>query len=210
MLVSDGAFHAHSSLKNRITRRKKNARLTVHGVVVGGNTREFKRYVIHCIILMSGDIWPHLMDIGRNTSKALKRSALIMALTIWETYVEDRFRELVDSTLMGVKGSPVYQYTDGKVNNDLRYFHTPNSRNIKKLFLPLLGHDITTEWSWENFDSKRACEKLNEYIKLRGDVVHRAVTDKQSGHPVKKDELQKCIRFLNSLTNAMDSHLKLV
>ncbi len=139
--------------------------------------------------------------------EALKRSALIMALTVWETYVEDRFRELVDSTLMGVKGSPVYQYIDGKVNNDLRYFHTPNSRNIKKLFLPLLGRDITTEWTWDNFDSKRACEKLNEYIKLRGDVVHRAVTDKQSGHPVKKDELQKCIRFLNSLTKIMDSQL---
>ncbi len=139
--------------------------------------------------------------------EALKRSALIMALTVWETYVEDRFRELVDSTLIGVKGSPVYQYIDGKVNNDLWYFHTPNSRNIKKLFLPLLGRDITVKWSWENFDTKRACDKLDEYIKLRGDVVHRAVTDKQNGHLVKKDELQKCVRFLNRLAKSMDDDL---
>jgi hypothetical protein len=139
--------------------------------------------------------------------EALKRSALVMAMTVWETYVEDRFKELVGSYLMGVKGSPVYQYIDGKVSNDLRYFHTPNSRNIKKLFEPILDRDVTLDWHWDNFDSKRAREKLNEYISLRGDVVHRSVTDKQNGHPVKKDELQKCVRFLKSLTNAMEAGL---
>lgn len=140
--------------------------------------------------------------------EALKRSALIMALTVWETYIEDRFRELVDSYLIGVKGSPVQHYIDGKVANDLRYFHTPNSRNIKKLFEPILGVDITDQWEWENFEPKRAREKLDDYIRLRGDVVHRAVTDKQSGHPVKKDELQKCVRFLKSLTNTTEESLK--
>lgn len=139
--------------------------------------------------------------------EALKRSALVMAMTVWETYVEDRFKELVGSYLMGVKGSPVYQYIDGKVSNDLRYFHTPNSRNTKKLFEPILDRDVTEDWHWENFDPKRAREKLNEYISLRGDVVHRSVTDKQNGHPVKKDELQKCVRFLKSLTKAMESGL---
>ena len=141
--------------------------------------------------------------------EALKRSALIMALTVWETYVEDRFKELVDSYLLGITGSPVYQYIEGKVNNDLRYFHTPNSRNIKRLFEPIVGADITDKWNWENFDSKRAREKLDGYIRLRGDVVHRAVTDKQSGHRVKKDELQKCIRFLKALTKSMEGHLTL-
>jgi hypothetical protein len=137
--------------------------------------------------------------------EALKRSALIMALTVWETYVEDRFNELVDSYLMGVKGSPVYQYINDKVTNDLKSFHTPNSRNIKRLFEPLLGRDVTLDWSWENFDPERAREKLNEYISLRGDVVHRALCDKQGGHPVKKDELQKCVRFLRSLASTMNS-----
>jgi len=146
-------------------------------------------------------------DYSEKQPEALKRSALIMALTVWETYVEDRFKELVDSYLLGVQGSPVYQYIDGKVSNDLRYFHTPNSRNIRKLFEPLLKRDITLEWSWDNFDANRARGKLDEYIKLRGDVVHRAVTDKQNGHPVKKDELQKCIRFLRSLVNVMEASL---
>ncbi len=57
MLVSDGAFHANSSLKNRITRRKKTAGLTVHGVVVGGNTSEFKTV---CDPLHHFDEWEHM------------------------------------------------------------------------------------------------------------------------------------------------------
>ncbi len=57
MLVSDGAFHADSSLKNRITRRKKTAGLTVHGVVVGGDTREFKTI---CDPLHHFDEWEHM------------------------------------------------------------------------------------------------------------------------------------------------------
>lgn len=136
--------------------------------------------------------------------EALKRSALIMALTVWETYVEDIFTELVDSYLLGLKGSPVYQYIDKKVHNDLKTFNTPNSQNIKKLFEPILNEDVTEAWSWDNFDPKRVRQTLNKYISLRGDVVHRAVCDKQSGHPVKKDDLQKCVRFLRSLVRVMD------
>jgi len=46
-----------------------------------------------------------------------------------------------------------------------------------------------------------ARKRLNDYIKLRGDVVHRS-RRVQPGppevHPVKKDELEKAIRFLKN------------
>lgn len=57
MLVSDGEFRADTGLKSRITRRKKSAGLTVHGVVVGGNTREFKAV---CDPLHHFDKWSHM------------------------------------------------------------------------------------------------------------------------------------------------------
>lgn len=57
MLVSDGEFRADTGLKNRITRRKKSAGLTVHGVVVGGNTKEFKAV---CDPLHHFDKWSHM------------------------------------------------------------------------------------------------------------------------------------------------------
>jgi hypothetical protein len=154
------------------------------------------------------DIWDFINREHKDKNpESLKRSALVMALTAWETYVEDRFKELVDTNIMGIKGSPVYQYIDQKVNNDLRYFHTPNSKKVKDLFQPLLNEDITDYWQWEGYEPSAAKKKLNEYIRLRGDVVHRAVTEKDQPHQVKKDELQKCIRFLKSLTKTMDEHL---
>jgi len=139
--------------------------------------------------------------------EVLKRAALIMVMTAWETYVEDRFSELVNSYLMGVSGSPVYDYINSKVTSELKYFHTPDSSKTKKLFEVLLRRDITEKWNWDNFDSKRVRETLNRYIKLRGDVVHRAVTDKQGAHPVKKEEVVKCIRFMKSLVEVMDNDL---
>lgn len=57
MLVSDGAFHADTGLKSRITRRKNKSGLTVHGVVVGGNTREFQTV---CDPLHRFDSWEHM------------------------------------------------------------------------------------------------------------------------------------------------------
>lgn len=146
-------------------------------------------------------------DYPNKQPEVLKRAALIMSFTAWETYVEDCFDETVHRYLLGVKGSPIHQYIEGKVKNDLRYFHTPNSMKTKKLFEELLQKDITQDWKWENFDPKRAQEKLDYYIKLRGDIVHRAVTNKQEPHPVKKDEVEKCIRFLRSLAKAMDRSL---
>jgi len=155
------------------------------------------------------DIWDFINREHKNKNpEALKRSALVMALTAWETYIEDRFKELVDTNIRGIKGSPVYHYIDQKVNNDLRYFHTPNSRKVKELFLPLLDDDVTGYWKWESYEPSGARKKLNEYIKLRGDVVHRAVTEKDQPHPVKKEDLEKCIRFLKSLTKTMDAHLE--
>lgn len=34
--------------------------------------------------------------------------------------------------------------------------------------------------------------------------MHKAGCHKQSGHPVKKDDLQKCVRFLRALVRVMD------
>jgi len=140
--------------------------------------------------------------------EVLKRAGIIMAMTAWETYVEDRFSQLVTSHLVGLKGSPVDSYIQGKVQRDLRYFNTPNSQKTKVLFDGFIGKDITESWTWESFDAARSRETLNMYIRLRGDVVHRAVTDKQQAHPVKKDDVQKCFRFLKALVRVMDDALE--
>jgi hypothetical protein len=65
----------------------------------------------------------------------LKRAGLIMALTAWETYVEDRILEAVQSRLRALNGSPVGNFVMGKLQEELRRFHNPSSEKTKRLFL---------------------------------------------------------------------------
>ncbi|WP_305417920.1 hypothetical protein [Photobacterium leiognathi] len=45
----------------------------------------------------------------------------------------------------------------------------------------------------KNLKNTRA--KLNEWIKMRGEAVHRAVPDKQTEHLINKKDAEKCISF---------------
>ena len=61
-----------------------------------------------------------------------------------------------------------------------------------------------------NYDAKTVKDKLNNYMRLRGEVVHRSrrVTPGPSQpHPVTKDDLEKAIRFLRSLVEATEKVL---
>ena len=60
-------------------------------------------------------------------AEVLKRAGLVMALTAWETYVEDRLLEEMNKKLAVVAGSYVGEFVSKKLQNDLRQFHNPNS-----------------------------------------------------------------------------------
>ena len=78
------------------------------------------------------------------------------------------------------------------------------------MFRDYAGVDLTAKWFWNNYDAKTVRERLNQYMKLRGDVVHRSrpVTQGPSNaHPVTKEDLEKTIRFLKDLVQATEAAL---
>jgi hypothetical protein len=139
--------------------------------------------------------------------EVLKRAALIMTLTAWETYVEDRVTEEMSIRLKFLKGSHIGNYIQKKLDEDLRFFHNPNSQKTKHLFENFVDIDVTEHWSWLNYDQEKVRATLNSWISKRGDAVHRSVTDKQSNHLVKRDDMEKCIRFFKDLVEATDQAL---
>lgn len=152
-------------------------------------------------------------DILNNSQKlkasdALKRSALIMTLTAWETYVEDVLTELFESKFGALQGSQIGNFMEKQLKIKLKTFHNPNSSKTKQIFEEFFGFDVTEEWSWNNYLPKQARETLNKWINKRGSVVHRAVTEQNKPHTVKRDELQKCIRFFKDLVTATDKALE--
>lgn len=144
------------------------------------------------------------------SADVLKRAGLVMALTAWETYVEDLVLEEVSARLRVVNGSYVGKFVLKRLEDELKRFHNPTSDKVKKLFLDFLEVDVTAGWEWANYDCPKAKKNLDELISKRGDVVHRSkpvVAGSPPPHLVKRDDLDKAIRFLRALVDATDAAL---
>jgi hypothetical protein len=145
------------------------------------------------------------------SAEVLKRAGLVMALTAWETYVEDRVREEVACRLRVVTGSYVGKFVASRLEEELKRFHNPTSDKTKKLFNDFLEVDVVAGWEWANCDSAKAKRTLDELIAKRGDAVHRskplATGAPPAPHLIKREELEKAIRFLKCLVEATDKVL---
>ena len=86
----------------------------------------------------------------------------------------------------------------------MKQFHNPDSRKTKHLFEEFFGVDITESWEWNNVFPKNARTQLNKWISIRGDAVHRVEVDVNQPQVIRKDELAKCIRFIEELAKSTD------
>ncbi|NMY51311.1 HEPN domain-containing protein [Pseudomonas sp. WS 5011] len=161
------------------------------------------------------ELLAHFDSINTNpppaNAEVLKRAGLVMALTAWETYVEDRVTEGVQKRLAAVSGSYVGNFIIKKLQIELKQFHNPTSDKTKKIFTDYLDLDVTQGWNWANHDPERARTSLNQWISKRGDAVHRSKPI-NNGAPtaqlIKRDELEKVIRFIKDLVKATDAYLE--
>ena len=144
--------------------------------------------------------------------EVLKRAGLIMAMTAWETYVEDRVLEATTARLRGLTDVSIAALVQSKLDDEIKRLHNPTSDKAIQLFRDYAGVDLTDKWFWNNYDAKTVRERLNQYLKLRGDVVHRSRPIAQgspNAHPVTKEDLEKAIRFLKDVVQATESALHL-
>jgi hypothetical protein len=143
---------------------------------------------------------------GKN-GEVLKRAGLVMALAAWETYVKDRIRDEFDVWLQAVEGSPIGKFVRRRLEDDLKRFFNPNSERTRRIFLDYFEIEITKEWSWDNYDSSAAKKALDTLIAKRGDAAHQANTAEHPSaepHQVKREDLEKGIRFLKGLVAATE------
>jgi hypothetical protein len=143
-------------------------------------------------------------------AEVLKRAGLVMALTAWETYVEDRVREEFELRLRVIEGSHVGNFIAARLEEDLKRLHNPTAEKTRRLFLDYLGVDVTANWTWNQMDPPQARKTLDALLSKRGDAVHRSkppTNGVPAPHLVKRDDLDKAIRFLKSLVEATDATL---
>jgi len=144
-------------------------------------------------------------------AEVLKRASLVMALAALETYIEDRVTEAANAVIgPGPETSRLGTFYISSLENDLKYFHTPSTDRVKSIFDKYLGLDVTEGWTWNNYDSKRACAELNKIAKKRGDIAHRSLRPmmgQTNSHAVTREELKKHVRFIRDLVEATDAFI---
>lgn len=144
-------------------------------------------------------------------AEVLKRASLVMALAALETYVEDRIVEAADSVAgCDPAAGRLAKFYKDSLENDLKYFHTPNTERVRKLFQTYVGMDITEGWEWNHYDPTRAKAELNRIAKKRGDIAHRSwrpQPGQPTPHAVTREDLRKHIRFIRDLVAATDAYL---
>lgn len=157
----------------------------------------------------------HLLELFDNLNKEgsikheeLKRAAVIMSLTAWETYIEDIVTEVVESQVKLLDGSKIATFIKSSLEEELRTFNTPNSSKTKKIFERFLHIDVTKRWDWINGDCDAVRKKLNNWIKTRGQAVHRAVIDKQVHHLVNRNDASKCITFFKKIVDVTNETIE--
>lgn len=142
-------------------------------------------------------------------AEVFKRAGLVMALTAWETYVEDRVLEAVKHRV-SADATHAERFMLAKLDEELRRFNTPATDKTRKLFMNYLETDVTTAWHWNGVDVAKAKEKLDALVKKRGDAVHRSkvtVSGVSAPHLVSKEDLEKAIRFLKELVASTEKAL---
>lgn len=140
--------------------------------------------------------------------EVLKRAGLIMTITAWETYVEDRVLEASSQRLASLSDRSIAQLVEAKLGEELKKLHNPDSRKTTQLFSDFAGTDVAEAWCWNGVDSNSARARLDGYIRLRGEVVHRSTHVCPGKHPVKKGDLLKAINFIKRLVAATEKALE--
>lgn len=165
-------------------------------------------------ILDAENLLAHFNKLNTNPpppeNEILKRAGLIMAMTAWETYVEDRVIEATNERLQALADSSIAAFVQGKLSEEIKRLHNPTAEKTIQLFRDYAAVDLTDQWKWNQYDPKTVRDRLNIYIKLRGDVVHRSRTvmpGPPQAHPVKKEDLEKAIRFLKHLVASTEAAL---
>ncbi|HEL3240325.1 hypothetical protein I5V52_22765 [Stenotrophomonas maltophilia] len=167
------------------------------------------------VIQDAADLLAHFDTINSqpppDNAEVLKRASLVMALAALETYIEDRISEAAEQLAGRDKeGGRMRAFYLASLENDLRYFHTPTSDRVGKIFEKYLQINVFDGWVWNHYDPARAKGHLNAIAKKRGDIAHRSlrpVPGQPAAHAVTREDLRKHIRFISDLVAATDKHI---
>jgi hypothetical protein len=135
-------------------------------------------------------------------TEVLKRAGLILAITAWETYVEDRVGEALNEKLRTLSDASISAIITKKFEEDLKRFNNPDAPKTRKLFQDYVGIDPTATWKCSAAPAETS-ERLSKWVRRRCDAAHRSkrVHGTPTPHLVGRTDLVSLIAFLKTLVD---------
>lgn len=136
----------------------------------------------------------HTTDGGKLPKKlrklvAKELKADVDELAVWRL-ADKGWRKVLNSRLANLK-----EERDRQLN-------TPKSKQIDDLFERALGEPgISGSWHWGRMSARRAGEKLDEYVTLRGSIAHRG-SGATAVHKQQVDDYYDHVKYLVGRTDA--------
>lgn len=99
-------------------------------------------------------------------------------------------------------------YRDKVKQTWLDEFNTPKTEPVDKLFERVLGlRQLSSNWTWRGMSSEQAGRKLDKYIKIRGQIVHRVQHDERVYKRWGANYLDHIARLVEATEKATNRHL---
>jgi hypothetical protein len=170
-------------------------------------------------------------------AEVLKRAAVILSITAWESFIEDTFRACAEATIekagcpsdvQSLFNSVAHHWLEKppkppeladwtgngwkallkrRLETDILALNTPSSVNIRTLSKRYLNADITTRWRWAGTTPSRAAIRLDALIRLRGEVAHRGRDVFDRISPVDRKQVVQAISLVKHLAECTERAL---
>ncbi len=93
---------------------------------------------------------------------ALNRTVVVMAVSAWETYVEELAREAVRAMQPPAIPFGSWSVHYASIVGQANRFHTPNPENVKALLSDAVGlADVRQAWTWPGQTTAQAINELD-------------------------------------------------
>ena len=165
---------------------------------------------------------------GDEDCKALRRAGVVFCVAAWQAYAENVIKEVYEAVKSKMLSSNVdeisllkkfFELNEELLEKRIKYFNTPDSKNLKDLFKDTLKINPNDFWrhavmiSNNGYKSRNTQEIMNFWVNVRHSVAHGSELPMDSRYGEKSvfnldhKALEDCMKFFNTLAILTDKEI---
>ncbi|GLR05015.1 hypothetical protein GCM10007906_26030 [Vibrio hyugaensis] len=138
----------------------------------------------------------------------LNQTYVFHLVAYWQDFVESLVRRKLADITPDCGADPLDDSLPQNVENKLRWFNTPNTKNIDQLLKDTLGlTEATTCWNSEGLSRDEAKERLDGILLSRHQIAHTGVTSKKLSYESNFGDMEFIFQLATHLQKAVDEHI---